>query len=277
MQRAAKHAGFDRVEFFLEPVAAAMAFEKTLSKESRALVIDIGGGTTDCTMIRLGPALAKKFDRNEDVLSAAGSRIGGANFDYEFAWSHFMPLLGKGGVDKRGYPLPIGAFVDAISTLDVPAQIRFNSRNERYLIEGLVEQAQKPELVGRLLILHNGQLQYRLMNSAEMTKVKLSSQNRCTTPLNYIEDRLKTSATIEDLAESSKRCLAKIDAVVNEVLASSGTTPDVVFVTGGMGYSPIVREHLGTKLSVETSIYYGDMMGSVGKGLGLQAAKRVSQ
>jgi hypothetical chaperone protein len=110
MRRAAKSAGFDSIDFYLEPVAAAMEFEKTLSRETRALVVDIGGGTTDCTMIRLGPEPSRKSDRNEDVLSTAGSRIGGLDFDHDFASSHFMPLLGKGGIDKRGLPLPIGFF-----------------------------------------------------------------------------------------------------------------------------------------------------------------------
>jgi hypothetical chaperone protein len=144
-------------------------------------------------------------------------------------------------------------------------------------IERLVKQPLNPELVGRFLTLYNKQLQHRLMNSVELTKIKLSSQKRCTTPLSYIEPELDILATIKDLAESSKGCLAKMDAVVSEVLASSGAIPDVVFITGGMGYSPIVRAHFKEKFGEETSIYYGDMMGSVGKGLGLQAAKQFGQ
>lgn len=273
MERAAKSAGFASVEFYLEPVAAALTFEQGLSKEARALVIDIGGGTTDCTVIRLGPESAKKFDRRTDVLSSSGSRVGGTDFDHSFAWAHFMPLLGKCVLDKRGLPLPIGDFVDAISILNVPAQIRFNSRNARFRLESLVEQSRNPELVRRLLKLHNGQLQYRLMNSSEMTKVKLSSQSRCITPLNYIEEGLQASATIKNLIESSSKCLEQIDAVIGDALAGAGTSPDVVFITGGMGYSPIVREHLAAKLGGGIPIQYGDMLGSVGKGLGLQSAK----
>ncbi len=273
MERAAKSAGFENVHFYLEPVAAALAFEQGLDREAIALIIDIGGGTTDCTIIRVGPQLAGKLDRSPDVLSSAGSRIGGTDFDYAFAWAHFMPLLGKGTLDKWGMPLPIGHFADAISILNVPAQIRFNSRNERYKLESLVGQSQQPELVRRLLKLHIGQLQYRLMNSSEMTKIMLSNQFSCTTPLNYIEKELHATSTIKDLSESSTRCLAQIDAVIDEALAGAGTSPDAVFITGGMGYSPIVREHLAAKLRDEIPFYRDDMLGSVGKGLGLQAAK----
>ena len=273
MERAAMLAGFDAVDFYLEPVAAALAFEQSLDREAKALVIDIGGGTTDCAIIRLGPSFVGNFDRSPDVLSSAGSRVGGTDFDYSLAWAHIMPLLGKGVLGRRGELLPIGSFVDAISIFDVPAQIRFNSRDNRYTLESLVKQSQQPVLVRRLLKLYDGQLQYRLMNSSEMTKVKLSSKARCTTPLHYIEEDLKVDSTIKDLAESAVRCLDQIDAVIGEALAGAGALPDAVFITGGMGYSPFVREHIAEKLGAEIPIHFGDMLGSVGKGLGLQAAK----
>jgi hypothetical chaperone protein len=277
MKQAAKTAGFEDVEFYFEPVAAALAFEKTLSQEARVLVIDIGGGTTDCAVIRVGPELMGKFDRSSDVLSSAGSRIGGSDFDFALAWSRFMPLLGKGSLDRSGMPLPSRIFHDAVSILNVPAQIRFNNRNARYEIESLVSQADKPALVRRLLKLHDGQLQYRLVNSSEMTKVKLSSQERCTTPLKYIEESLKVETSINDLAGATSSCLSQIDAVVNEAMKLAATSLDAVFITGGMGYSPIVRDHLTKKLGGAVPIHYGDMLGSVGKGLGLQAAKLAYQ
>lgn len=277
MERAAKAAGFENVEFYFEPVAAALAFEQTLSQEARALVIDVGGGTTDCSVIRVGPELAGKFDRSKDILSSSGSRIGGSDFDFALAWSHVMPLLGKGSLDRRGLPLPAKIFHDAVSILNVPAQIRFNSRKARHEIENLIGKAENPALVRRLLTLHDRQLQFRLMNSSEMTKVKLSSQERCTTPLKYIEECLKVETSINDLAEATSSCLSQIDAVVNEALKMAATSPDSVFITGGMGYSPIVRNHLTKKFSGAAPIYYGDMLGSVGKGLGLQAAKLAYQ
>ncbi len=277
MERAAKTAGFENVEFYFEPVAAALAFEQTLRQEARVLVIDIGGGTTDCSVIRVGPELVGKFDRSSDVLSSAGSRIGGSDFDFALAWSRFMPLLGKGSLGRNGLPLPSRIFHDAVSILNVPAQIRFNNRSARYEIESLASQAANPALVRRLLKLHDGQLQYRLVNSSEMTKVKLSSQERCTTPLKYIEESLEVETCINDLAGATSNCLSQIDTVVSEAMKLAATSLDAVFITGGMGYSPIVRDYLAKKLGGAVPIHYGDMLGSVGKGLGLQAAKLAYQ
>ncbi|BCQ45912.1 hypothetical protein ERHA55_34390 [Erwinia rhapontici] len=54
LARAASRAGFQDVIFQFEPVAAGLDFEATLTKETRVLVVDIGGGTTDCSMLLMG-------------------------------------------------------------------------------------------------------------------------------------------------------------------------------------------------------------------------------
>ncbi|WP_440502272.1 molecular chaperone, partial [Serratia nevei] len=51
LQRAAERAGFKEIEFQFEPVAAGLDFEATLSEEQTVLVVDIGGGTTDCSVL----------------------------------------------------------------------------------------------------------------------------------------------------------------------------------------------------------------------------------
>src|SRR5690606_38346338 len=74
MRAAAGQAGFSDVEFMIEPIAAAMEYERTLTDECVVLVVDAGGGTTDCTVVRLGPEQAKAMDRDSDVLSTHGCR-----------------------------------------------------------------------------------------------------------------------------------------------------------------------------------------------------------
>ena len=273
MTAAARKAGFQEVDFYLEPLAAALTFERGLSSEKRVLVIDIGGGTTDCTVVRVGPDLTQKVNRTADILSCTGDRIGGTDFDQAFTWANFMPLFGKGSLSRSGLPLPHNVLVDAISTRDVHAQVRFNG--SAYLINELLVQARSPELIRRLQVVHKNQYQHRLINSAEQTKIVLSDQPNCTTPLAYIEMGLAKRSTLSDFEQSNYSTLDRIEGVVKQALRDAGTKPDVCFITGGMGASPVVRKRLATLLGSELPIVYGDMMGSVGKGLGLRAGMMV--
>lgn len=271
IERAANAAGFDDVSFVMEPVAAAMTFERRLDSERIVLVLDIGGGTTDCAVVRVGPERAKRADRADDVLGCSGDRVGGTDFDQSLAWSSFMPSFGKGSRLKSGLPFPHPVLFDAISTRDVPAQIRFGRAPRE--IEALVAASERPDLTSRLLTLHKGQLQHRLLRSAELTKIRLSGEARCTTSLDYVEPRLELAVGRGELAESGRWHLDRIGSLVVEAIAMSGVRPQVLFVTGGMGLSPIVLDRVRDaerSMRLET----GDMLVSVGQGLGLCAARR---
>ena len=73
------------VSFQLEPIAAALDYERRITRESLVLVVDIGGGTSDFTVVRLGPdrvaRAAHQGDRVSDVLATSGVHIGGTNYD----------------------------------------------------------------------------------------------------------------------------------------------------------------------------------------------------
>ena len=77
LEACARSVGFAHVEFELEPIAAALDFETTLDRETLALVVDIGGGTADFSVVRLGPEAARKASRTADVLANLGVHIGG--------------------------------------------------------------------------------------------------------------------------------------------------------------------------------------------------------
>ncbi|KNC94585.1 molecular chaperone, partial [Trabulsiella odontotermitis] len=77
LERAAKRAGFRDVIFQYEPVAAGLDFEATLTEEKRVLVVDIGGGTTDCSLLLMGPTWRHRQDREQSLLGHSGWRIGG--------------------------------------------------------------------------------------------------------------------------------------------------------------------------------------------------------
>jgi hypothetical chaperone protein len=55
LRQAARDAGFENISFQLEPIAAALDYEQRIDREALVLVVDIGGGTSDFTVVRLGP------------------------------------------------------------------------------------------------------------------------------------------------------------------------------------------------------------------------------
>ncbi|MEN1443611.1 rod shape-determining protein, partial [Pseudomonas aeruginosa] len=107
LERAAKRAGFKDVVFQYEPVAAGLDYEATLQEEKRVLVVDIGGGTTDCSLLLMGPQWRARLDREASLLGHSGCRIGGNDLDIALAFKNLMPLLGMGGETEKGIALPI--------------------------------------------------------------------------------------------------------------------------------------------------------------------------
>jgi hypothetical chaperone protein len=106
LRQAAEAVGFKDIAFQLEPIAAALDYEQRLTRETTVLVADIGGGTSDFTVVRLGPALMHKPNRADDVLATTGVHIGGTDFDQKLSLGQVMPLLGYGhlGPDSREVP-----------------------------------------------------------------------------------------------------------------------------------------------------------------------------
>ena len=64
LREIAREVGFDDVTFQFEPIAAALDYERQISAEEVALIADIGGGTSDFSIVRLGPERHSKADRS---------------------------------------------------------------------------------------------------------------------------------------------------------------------------------------------------------------------
>src|SRR5882724_7345435 len=72
LETIARRVGFRDVVFVYEPIAAAHHYEQTVQGEELALIADIGGGTSDFSVIRVGPQRRARPDRSQDVLANAG-------------------------------------------------------------------------------------------------------------------------------------------------------------------------------------------------------------
>lgn len=137
MARAARKVGFSEIEFEYEPVAAALDFERKLSQESRVLVVDVGGGTTDITMMRLSPSLSANPDRRSDILSSVGGRIGGNDLDICLALYGMCRYLGKESwgqnerIINRDSPLASSLYADAMRINDLVGLANFQSSGKK--------------------------------------------------------------------------------------------------------------------------------------------------
>ncbi|CCP07718.1 putative chaperone yegD [Erwinia amylovora MR1] len=266
LARAASRAGFQDVVFQFEPVAAGLDFEATLKKETRVLVVDIGGGTTDCSMLLMGPQWHDKANRADSLLGHSGCRVGGNDLDIMLAFKELMPLLGLGGETVKGTALPALPWWNAVAVNDVPAQSDFYAAASRKQLQDLIRDAADPHKVQRLLKVWQQRLGYRLVHSAEESKIALSQHPQVLTALDFIDSGLETGISAAGLEAAISQPLERIQEQVTLALTTSGTRPEVIYLTGGSAKSPVLRAALQQQLP-DILLTSGDDFGSVTAGL----------
>lgn len=266
LERAAKRAGFQDVVFQYEPVAAGLDYEATLQEEKRVLVVDIGGGTTDCSLLLMGPQWHQRADRENSLLGHSGCRVGGNDLDIALAFKHLMPLLGMGGETEKGIALPILPWWNAVAINDVPAQSEFYSSANGRLLNDLVRDAREADKVALLLKVWRERLSYRLVRNAEESKIALSDQNIVTAAIPFISETLATDISQHELETALNQPLARILEQVQLALENAQEKPDVIYLTGGSARSPLIKKALAAQLP-GIPIAGGDDFGSVTAGL----------
>jgi len=272
LTNAAKRVGFKNVEFQFEPVAAGFEFEASLTKETKVLVVDIGGGTSDCSMLLMGPELSTSDDRTKHLLAHSGVRIAGNDFDIQLALQGIMPALGMNSVLKTGKPIPTASFYQALAINNINEQTAFYSaKNRRELIQ-LSRDAKEMHIVERLITVHDHKLSYQLVNAAEQAKIALSEQNQQTICLNDIDDALSVTVNSEILRSANKRTLTSIGQLITAAVNEAQCQPNVIFITGGSAKSPVLSEFIQQQMP-NTPIVAGDHFGSVTSGLARWAEK----
>jgi len=266
LTNAAKRVGFKDVEFQFEPVAAGFEYEASLTKETKVLVVDIGGGTTDCSMLLMGPKQAILADRAADLLSHSGERVGGNDFDIAFALRGIMPSFGLDSMLKTGKPMPSNSFWQAMAINNINHQTEFYSAANGRFLEQLIRDAKQPELLTRLLTVQQQKLSYRVVNAAEQSKIALTDEMQLQIDLSDIDKELVVDLDRDSFATACQRELNSITALMNDAIAQANCQPDVVFVTGGTAKSPVLNQFLQQQFQ-HTPIVIGDHFGSVTAGL----------
>ncbi|MEW6991015.1 molecular chaperone [Colwelliaceae bacterium 6441] len=266
LTNAAKRVGFKDVEFQFEPVAAGFEYEASLTKETKVLVVDIGGGTTDCSMLLMGPSYSGLVDRTSHLLSHTGVRVGGNDFDIQLALKGIMPSLGMNSLLKTGKPMPVNSFNQAVAINNINEQTDFYSQSNRRFLEQLKRDAAEPDVFTRLIQVHDNKLSYRLVNGAEQAKIGLTELDGQAIDLNYLSDNLAVDVTRDLMGDANSAQLKQIAEMIQEAVTLAKTKPNVVFVTGGTAKSPVLSEFLKAQLP-NIPIVIGDHFGSVTVGL----------
>lgn len=272
LRQAALIAGFPEPRFVIEPIAAALHYEEALTRDEVVLVGDFGAGTSDFTVMKLGPSHRGASDRRADVLGASGVYIGGDKFDAAIVEHRLLRLFGHGSTYKS-----------MLKELEIPGWMtrkllawhELSLLRERSTLEFL-RQAKKSSSdktgVDNLIVLAEENLGYHLFRAVEATKRELSGAevSRVTFSRAGIElDEPVTRAEFERWTAPLRDGLTK---TAEKALAQAGgVRPDAVFLTGGTSRIPSVRR-LFAETFGEERLREGDAFTSVAAGLGRAAA-----
>jgi hypothetical chaperone protein len=265
IDKAAKKVGFKDVEFLMEPVAAAYHYETQLTKDRVVLILDLGGGTTDCSMLKLGPSYMHSDTRETGILSYSGKRVGGIDLDNKLALMTIMPHFGKNAMLNNGLPVPITLFSQAVNINDVRAQQEFSANRTGIELARFSSMCEDKRLE-RLITLRDRKLGLRLNQSAEMAKIQLSGNVKIDIPLHYIESDLFVPISRVALSDAIADELRQFEVLVNECVQLAGTQPDSIFVTGGTAISPVIQAWINS-IFPDVEVVIGNHFGSVTSGL----------
>ena len=266
LYRAAKRAGFHNIAFQFEPVAAGLEYESTLNNDQIILVVDIGGGTTDCSLIQMGPSYRGSEDRTQSLLAHSGQRVGGNDLDIYLALKQLMPLFGMESQSSSGLKMPFLQFWNPIAINNVEAQKEFYSRPNLLALTRLKQDAKEPKKIARLLEVYNQTLGYSLVRKAEEAKIALSNSPEYLAQIALMNEALEVNIQQDQMVESIESPKSKMIELVKEAVIQGGVQPNAVFVTGGSARSPILHQAIAQELP-NIPIVKGDDFGSVTAGL----------
>ncbi|MBF5043024.1 Hsp70 family protein [Aggregicoccus sp. 17bor-14] len=275
--RAAHLAGFTEVQFLIEPIAAALAYEASLTRDELVLVADFGAGTTDLTLMRLGPTRRGAKDRRPDVVGSTGLRIGGDRFDAEIMRHALLPHFGagtsyqvRGSFSQKRLPIPQHVLGKLLSWHEMSF---IREKATQQLIDEMLETSDRPQAIQALHDLVMENLGYRLFRAIEAVKVRLSRDEEA--ELHFEEARIHireriTRAQFDRFCEPLLQELDACAAGLVERHADAGSI-DAVFLTGGSSQIPAVRERFVRRFG-EARVRTADAFTSVAEGLGRASA-----
>ena len=277
LAEAARRVGFDEVRFQYEPIAAALDHEQTVSAEQRVLVADIGGGTSDFSLVRVGPKRRARVERKDDILANHGVHLAGTDFDRHVELAAILPLLGframgpaRAGETPR--EVPSGIYFDLatwhlINTVYAPARV-----SEWRGMRGWFAD---PAHHRRLMAVLEDRLGHALAGAAEQAKIDVATQGLAHVDLSMLENALSAELAEPQAAAAIEADLERIVQAAAETARLAGLAPgqvDAIYFTGGStGLQPLVDRIAACFPGAQR--VRGDRFASVAMGLGVYASR----
>jgi hypothetical chaperone protein len=269
-------AGFEAVRFEMEPVAAAHYYESTLQRDELVLIGDFGGGTSDFSLIHVGPTIRRRGRTAADLLGNAGVPIAGDAFDSKIVRNLVSPYLGLGThMRSMNKILPVPSWVYA--KLERWHHLSFlKAKDTMNMLASVKAQALEPLKIEALIRLVDEDLGYHLHRAVQKTKCELSMEAAAHFSLSDSFLELDTVAERSSFERWIAEDVGAIEGCVDSLLQSSGVRPvdvNMVFLTGGSSFVPAVRRVFERRFGAHR-IRTGDEFTSVAAGLALKASEQ---
>jgi hypothetical chaperone protein len=277
LRQAYLQAGFEEVEFEYEPVAAAHSYETSLDHDELILIGDFGGGTSDFSLLRVGPGVRARGRTPQDLLGNSGVGIAGDAFDARIVRRLVSPALGAGSQARSLNKLLPAVPAWIFANLEHWHYLSFlRTRNVSEILKGARVRALEPEKIEALIALIEEDLGYQLHQAVQRVKFELSRAQAAEFRFREGTMDLRIPITRTDFERWIKEELERIESCVQALLQESRVAPedvDRVFLTGGSSFVPAVRRIFSGRFG-EPKITTGDEFTSVARGLALAAAER---
>lgn len=277
LEAAARSVGFGEIRFQYEPIAAALDHERGVAAEQLVLVADIGGGTSDFSLVRVGPERRARSDRRDDILANHGVHVAGTDFDRRVELATILPLLGYGamGPAERGATpreVPSGIYFDLatwhlINTVYAPARVA-----ELRQMRGFYADERQHR---RLMTVLTERLGHALAGAAEQAKIDAATAGRAFIDLSLVEAGMAAELDEARAGQVIAADCARIVEAARETLRQAGIAAaavDALYFTGGStGLQPLVEQIAAVFPKAQR--VRGDRFASVAQGLGEYARR----
>ena len=256
---------------------SAFDHERSVTREEVVLVADLGGGTSDFSVVRVGPKRAALFDRKSDILANHGVHIAGTDFDRRIELASMLSEFGYGafGPSVLGAPpreVPSAVYFDLatwhlINTVYSPARVA-----ELRLMRTFYA---NPAHHQRLMVLVTERLGHELAARAEQAKIEVAEGANTRIDLSHVEARLSVALTEQNAVEAIGADMERILGAARTTVAMAGLQPqqiDALFFTGGSTGLRLLTQKIAAEFPAARSVR-GDRFASVATGLGLHAQR----
>ena len=272
LEAAARSVGLREIHFQYEPIAAAFDYESHLEAEGLVLVADIGGGTSDFSLVRVGPQRMHRLERKDDVLAHHGVHVAGTDFDRRVELATILRELGYQTFDPEGREIPNRVYFDLatwhlINTVYSPKRV-----SELSLMRHLYPNPRHHDRLMRVVERHLG---HALAAHAEEAKIGVAAGGETVIDLEEVEDDLRLAFDEAQLVEAGLEETRRIVLAARDTVQAAGIAPrDVtaIYFTGGSTGLRFLSGALAAAFP-DSQPVFGDRLASVATGLGIHAQR----